>query len=38
VEIDGEVEIDIDVTIGKIILKPGGVIIVAPGKKLTMLQ
>jgi hypothetical protein len=38
VEIDGDVLIDIDVTIGKIVLKPGGNINIAPGKKLTVLR
>jgi hypothetical protein len=38
VEINGEVEIDLDVTIGRIILKPGGKVNVAAGKKLTVLH
>lgn len=38
VEIDRNVMIDIDVTIGKIVLKPGGTVTVAAGKKLTVLH
>jgi hypothetical protein len=38
VEIDGEVIVDVDVTIGKVILKPGGKVNVSAGKKLTVLH